>query len=335
MTAPVALSDFATETGYVLRTMQTGLEALVAIGLVRIVGGGPGIKASYELLTLPRAGADPVLPLIGQARPRPPRESPAGPTLFDAPVVDDAQSAASGPDETPEDIRAYDLRSFCIGARGYLRSFCTGTRGRIVTNLRSVGRIVTNLRSFCIGWLGNLRSFCTGWLPLSGTRARATYNNLRTTTSAPVVAAEPQSRPPPCRWHGRSHAWCDGRVHVPMSFHLEERRKLARLPGQTDADLDAELFALYAAVLAGIPDSTPITDRNEFVFWKRVLRGTPTGRSWIPFRRSPPARASPARHEGVPSGTGRCPHDPRCASFTACRDRILTQAREERERRSG
>ena len=128
---------------------------------------------------------------------------------------------------------------------------------------------------------------------------------------------------------------------MPMPFHLEERRKLARLPGQTDADLDAELFALYDAVLAGIPDSTPITDRNEFVFWKRVLRGNPTGRSWIPFRRSAPARASPPRHEGIPSGTGVCPHTPRCESasgvsaWIVCRDRILAEARAERERKSG
>ncbi len=58
-----------------------------------------------------------------------------------------------------------------------------------------------------------------------------------------------------------------------MGFHEEERRKLARQPGETDADLDRRLFARYTEILAAIPETEDLPDdETEFDFWKRVLR---------------------------------------------------------------
>jgi hypothetical protein len=101
-----------------------------------------------------------------------------------------------------------------------------------------------------------------------------------TTTTAPLsdpprprAVESPPCGSPPCRYFGTRHAYCAGRVHVPMDFHREERRKLPRLPGETDADLDARLFAKYAAVLAAIPETEDLRGyKNEFEFWKAHLR---------------------------------------------------------------
>jgi len=315
-TPPLTLDDLATATEWTERTMRTARDILEAVGKVKVHDGGRGRKdARYELLGID--GARPVTPVplplradLREAR-RPDPDADAVADLFTeaAPKVgSDVGKVGKFSSEVRQKVGKFFRR-------------CGAWLVKVGSDLQKVGKFFRPL------------------LPLDGTRARATYNNLRTTTTAPIVAASaPTSRPPRCRWLGSSHAWCEGRVHVPMPFHLEERRKLARLPGQTDADLDAELFALYGTVLAGIPDSTPITDRNEFAFWNRVLRGaTPARRTWIPFRRPPPR----GRHEGVPSGTGTCPHTPRCESaagvsaWVVCRDRSLADAKAERERKSG
>jgi hypothetical protein len=83
-----------------------------------------------------------------------------------------------------------------------------------------------------------------------------------------------------------------------MPFHLEERRKLARQPGETDTDLDKQLFARYTEILAAIPETEPILDRNEFEFWKRVLRAAPSGT--IPKARAPTGDGRDVYAEQVP-----------------------------------
>jgi len=169
------------------------------------------------------------------------------------------------------------------------------------------------------------------------TTARDVQQLITTTTTGapPAETARPRAAPsPPCRWFGTTHAWCDGRVHVPMAFHLEERRKLERGPGETDTDLDVRQFAIYAWESAQIPASTRILDNTEFDFWKRVLRSAPA-RSAAPTR-APTGRApsvGPPRHEG--GARMACDHTPRCETRHACIDRTLADGRATRERQTG
>jgi hypothetical protein len=116
-----------------------------------------------------------------------------------------------------------------------------------------------------------------------------------------------------------------------MLFHLEERRKLARQPGETDADLDAQLFARYAHELAAIPDAQAIPDKTEFAFWKRVLRSAERTARGSP-RDADDGRLS--RRELDEARTirnrvyGRCPHAPRCRSEEDCIRAIAMERRE-------
>lgn len=104
MTAPIAIEDVATLAGYHEQSMRRAARFLVTIGALRIVGGGQGRQASYELLALPGAGADPLLPLMGRARP-PARPSPPSGPLFDHPAADVESATAHGVD----DVRANDV----------------------------------------------------------------------------------------------------------------------------------------------------------------------------------------------------------------------------------
>jgi DnaA N-terminal domain len=255
---------------------------LVAIEEVRVVDGLPGRPARYTLVQLP--GAAPLtetpLPLIGAAPRRPkPRVSPATtPSLFDLTITRE-ETAIIG-SQGSQGSQVHKGITWITRITGWLQSAITR-----ITGITGFGRVppITCRPSTC--------DPCDPVVAID-TRARATYNNLKTTTTTTA----------PCKWLGTVHAWCDGRMHVPMDFHQEERRKLARRPGETDADLDAQLFARYAETLAGIPADEKILDKNEFVFWNRVLR-----RATSPARASPHVRMAPTRVEPPDDGPAAGP----------------------------
>jgi hypothetical protein len=104
-------------------------------------------------------------------------------------------------------------------------------------------------------------------------------------------------------------------MHVPLTLHREEVRRLARGPTETDADLDRRQFAIYAEEAAAIPDDAPIADPNEIVFWKRVLQAR---------RRRELERAPPVAARSV----WACPdHTPPCTRWTEHRERLLADNR--------
>jgi len=88
MTPPLAIDELATQIGYYDQAVRKARDVLaVDVGVLRIVGGGRGRVASYELLALPGAGVNPALPLRADLQPVP-RRPPDGPTLFDTPEAD-------------------------------------------------------------------------------------------------------------------------------------------------------------------------------------------------------------------------------------------------------
>ena len=309
MTAPIAFDDFATLTGYDRRTVQRGMDVLVTYRLVRLVGGGRGRTASYELLALPGAGADPSLPLIGRA-PRPPRAVPPGPTLFDPLVVNEGEKPAS-------DVRANNVRHFVLRWSSNIGSFvlrCAANIGSFVLRLK--------VRAF------DVRHFVLRSHPhavdVDDARAHAVRKSDSEVHTHTAAAVEPRAHAPPCRYLGSVHAWCGGRVHVPMELHRDFLRRHGRLAGETDADLDAALVGFYERTMATLPADAWIVD-NDFKFWRRAYAAA--------FASDTTTRGS--RHDD--SGETRftrqeledakiirtrayngCPHDPRCATFADC-----------------
>lgn len=259
--------------GYNRRTVLTARGELVDWRIVRAHGRRGQRGTAYELLLLPAAGGvKPRLPFIDVVpRRRLASSSAAETTLFDHPS-DVATIDPLVADRTRDEVRAYDVGSPITGWWVKVRSQITGWRSKVrnkITGWRfrsyDVGSLITGSRSA---------------VDVDDARARGStyyYSEERTTTTTAPRVENPtaQTKPPPCRWHGRSHAWCDWRVHVPMELHREERAKLPRLPGETDADLDAKMFTRYARLAAAIPDDQAIPDKDGFAFWKRVLRSPP------------------------------------------------------------
>lgn len=287
-TPPLTLDELAAQAQHSGRTAQKCRDVLEEIGAIKVHDGGRGKVARYEILDL--AGAKPLtaapLPLLGRPKPRRTKEERSGSDLF-------------------SDVEAIEQRS--------------------TSEISS--DVSRNVGTFFRRWSAKVGTFFRRCAPPWRRLVRARdVQQLKTTTTTAAVGDAPKIKRPPCRWAGTTHAWCDGRVHVPMPFHHEERRKLARYPGETDAELDAQLFARYAEILAGIPDAQAITDANEFVFWKRVLRSaTSTARAPSPIARRQEA-VSARRTFGA--GNVACPHDPMCRTIGECTERILAEGRE-------
>lgn len=134
-------------------------------------------------------------------------------------------------------------------------------------------------------------------LDVDGTRARDVHTFKEVHTHAPPPAADddkPKIRPAPCRWHGSVHAWCDGRVHVPTVLHEEFVRKHSRAAGETDADVEAALFAFYDVTCRALPIDSPVA-ANDFVFWRKAFAARFA--SAAPSARDAVRRASP-----IPAG---------------------------------
>jgi hypothetical protein len=324
MTPPITLEELARLAGYYEMTFRQARDFLVTVGVLRIVGGGRGRPASYELLALPGAGDDPSLPLIG-ATPRRSRATP-GPDLFDPPRSDQFADAVRG-----DDIGT----KYRTPRSEFGRKYRT-TRDQFGTFYRTCRRIVSEFGTFYRTRVTNVgRKYRTAHqvVDVDDARARDVQQLKTTTTTAPPANAHERRKPdrPRCRWHGTVHAWCEGRVHVPLDFHLEERRKLPRLAGETDEDLDAKLFARYARECAEVSDDDDLTGQTEFTFWKRRLRSAPAATAAPDQPRA--SRRQPRNELRI--GGAVCGHEPRCESTKACLERILADGRAERERKSG
>jgi hypothetical protein len=321
MTAPIAVEEFATMTGYDVRTMRSARDVLVVeLSVIRSVGGGRGRIASYELLLLNGAGAPPQLPLLGRAAPRRSR-----PTKPQAAAVPDLFEQAPTPAERSEgDHDVTHVGSFVLWCAGKYGSFFL----RTVQNVGSFF-LRTRDRAYAVGSfvrsvVTKPRIFFPKVAPLDvDSRARDvhTFKNVHThAASAPAGAGPPQAgapqRPPTAHpWH----AWCGGRVHVPKELHAEFLAKIGRLSGESDVGREARLFAFYAAECSSIADDQPIVG-NDYKFWRGAFSA----------RFASVAPQQSRRADGVVSNSGNCPHVPKCTTIPSCNERLLAEAREER-----
>jgi len=237
MTAPIAMDDFAALTGYEVRTMWNACDALVDAGAIRIVGGGRGRTASYELLPLPGAGADPALPLRADLQPVAPRR----PTAIETPLLDQVdvpETPASEIGRTP-----YDLFSY-VGLRTY----------ELFSYVRS-----QTYDLFSYLWVQTYDLFSYVRSPLGvGSRARDVHTSKKEHTHTAAPLAEP-SRPPPVLhpWH----AWC-GPVCVPKQLHQAWIDK---------GHAEAWLFAFYPRRCATVSPEDARRVVDEFKFWRAAL----------------------------------------------------------------
>jgi hypothetical protein len=298
-TPVVRIADLAEAAQLHRRTVLKWVGELVDGGEITVMDGGRGKKARFTLVHL--TGARPLatapLPLRADLRPVQPRPrlDKQTPDLFDR-VVEG------------EDLA---IKRVAIDH----------------TLPRNVWRSITR-------WVSNVWRSITRWpkrvvidhtlASVLTIRARDVPPPLQertTTTTAPP--AEPPKRnaagSSPCPSFGRQHAWCDGRTHVPMAFHLEERRKLPRHPGETDAELDDRQFDIYAAVLDAIPWTTDLRGyKNDFEFWREHLRTASA--AVVPQARAP--TPGPRRRPDIVTSLP-CPHHPPCDGTDACVDRSM------------
>jgi hypothetical protein len=155
-------------------------------------------------------------------------------------------------------------------------------------------------RTFCPKWLVYFGHFVRSWwnaaLRLADvSRARAVRNTkYNTHTQIAPPAASPPTKWPRCPQTGTVHAWCDGLVHVPMQLHRDFVRKHGRAVGQTDADIEAELFAFYTRRSAGLNPRDKIRE-NDFQFWRRCRN-----EEWPPVSSAAPTRSRASPRGEIP-----------------------------------
>ena len=155
-------------------------------------------------------------------------------------------------------------------------------------------------------------------LDVDDARARDVRTHLKEVHTHAPPAAEPSPPRRACRLTGTVHAWCDGRVHVPLVLHQDFIRKHGRLEGERDVDVEAKLFAFYAKRDATLPPGQSISE-NDFQFWRRAYAEEFGG---TPLRE----RRATARGPDIRGGS-RCPHETICDSTAACIARVIAEGR--------
>jgi len=313
-TPPLTVPELAAHAQHSGRTAQDCRDVLEAIGAIKVHDGGRGKVARYEILNLdgarpPVAAALPLRADLREVKPRRTKEERSTSDLF-SDVEDPTSEIIS---DVPE-VRAYDIGNFFRRWWSYVGNFFRRWRDR-TKEQRSTSEISSDVA-----------------LPLDvdGTRARDvhTFKNVHTHAAPRDGPTKPEAvRPPPCRWFGRSHAWCDGRVHVPMELHHELVRKVGASVTATEAD--TMLRAFYARECAAVPPEALIGE-NDFVFWRRRFTaafGTPAT--------APRAPTPPPRRPTFGAGNVACPHDPMCRTIGDCSERIVREARAAREEQTG
>ncbi len=58
---------------------------------------------------------------------------------------------------------------------------------------------------------------------------------------------------------------------MPTELDADFRRKLGRLPGETEPQQRVRAHAIYAELAATIPPDQPITARNDYEHWRPIL----------------------------------------------------------------
>ncbi len=317
-------------------TVVRRLPRLIDIGEIAVLDGGQGSHyARYTMVHLegiaPAASAE--LPIIRRVSPRrAPAASSQTPTLFDRPTEHEGSSK----------------RSITSDHKLVWRVITTITSWllKTITSDHKSSKTITSHEDPAKRSITSDHNDHKLALPLGvdGTRARDVHTFKNVHTHAPP-SDEPtkaeNTKPPPCRWAGTVHAWCGGRVHVPMELHREFLRKHGRQPHETDADVEATLIAFYERRSATIPIGLRIAV-NDFKFWRDAYAeefpseaSTNRGRPANP-RAEPPADlyrlAAAQRHHRRGGG---CPHDTMCETTTACIARMVADGRAEREQQTG
>jgi hypothetical protein len=138
-------------------------------------------------------------------------------------------------------------------------------------------------------------------------RAREDASTPTADADLPLLGQPPLPR---CA-HPNSHAWCDGRVHVPRALHFEFLDRLGAVPGETRAEKAGRLVAFYAADQAQLAPATSVP--NPFAYWNAAFT------AWIA---QPPSaslsRRALADAETVLRRQGYCRHVPAHDEWDAC-----------------
>lgn len=318
--------DLAPQARLHRRTVVTHLGILVEIGEVKVIDGGQGRPARYQIVHLD--GARPMvaapLPLRADLQPVPPRARPALPEDTTGDLFEPAVEPAAS--EQP----AINLCTPITSTRRYLWSWITSGVAYLWSAITSTAQLVIGRSVLVI----DDHKLAPPLEVLIDSRARDVQQLETTTTIAPTrdgpLTANDEPRTPRRVAHPW-HAWCDGRVHVPKDLHGELLGKLGRFPNETAAAQEARLIAFYVQTCAELPayESIGVT---EFKFWQRAF--TATFGTAAPTARAPTPRAV-RRRATFGAGNVACPHDPMCPTIGACTERILRETREERERKSG
>jgi len=330
MTPPIALEDLAARAGYYEMTMRQARDRLVGAGMLRVVGGGRGRPASYELLALPGAGDAPSLPLIG-ATPRRSR-STAGPDLFDPPHGDQFSDA----------VRVDD-----IGTKYRTPTENVGKKYRTLvdelgTFYRTLLAIVSKFGTFYRTVLKKVGTKYRTPTPVVdvGSRARA--------RSAEEIQEEEAAR---AREVEAFLDWFEAEYPV---HHDGARCSLERAPdglrirvllqrGRTIDRLKAMTAVLWTLTTDGVKGSDRwfIAERVSVRNIWLLHRKADFLDAEVSRRASPPAAAARAvtgsrtRRTELLIGGSTCPHTPRCERTSDCIQRVIDEGRAERDRKSG
>jgi hypothetical protein len=314
MTPPLAIDDL--DIGYYDQAIRQARDLLADdVKVLRIVGGGRGRRACYELLLLSGTGADLVLPLRADLQPVPrasARPIADGPSLFDTP-------------ETPVSPAPADLRANNIG--DFHRRWWT----KVGDFHRRWRQALSNIGDFHRRWwtkVGDFGDFHRRWVrfradhigdfhrrshPLDVDPRAREYVHTSKELHTPAVPPLDVVRPPPCRLTGTAHAWC-GRVCVPTGLHQEWLRK---------GHAASWLTAFYTRTCAAIPTGERIVV-DDYKFWRAAMKADLV-------------RADAAATSGE-AASYTCPHtDSPCAQPNwRCRQRTaLEAAKAEDQRRQG
>lgn len=242
----IGMKELAVPAGLDRRTVLSRLQVLVTIGEVDVVDGGQGKIARYRIVRLDGERLPTVVPLPLRADLR--QVPPAEPVI--ASVDPPAELVITS---WPVLVITSWVRAVLVITSTVLQGF--SRRVLVITSWVRRQLVITSS-------------------PLDGTRAGAVL--LLKEVLLPPDAAAPLTRPPPdpnpsrCRWFPKTHAWCAGRDHVPTQLDEDFRRKLGRLPGETERDQRARAWEIYATEAAKLPEDHP-TALNDFAHWRPIL----------------------------------------------------------------
>lgn len=146
-------------------------------------------------------------------------------------------------------------------------------------------------------------------------RAREGDHTSESQFETQILPLVGQTPPPRCA-HPNTHAWCEGRVHVPKDLHFEFLDKLGTQPGESPAAKAGRLIAFYAATMRHLSPAATIGD--SYAFWKAAYG------AWV-------------SHEGQRAATAAAitQQTQTYERTTAYIARVIAEGKAARERKSG